>query len=123
PKEAKNLDAVLLVLFYHDTYWMGIDRKKLNAAVFASLKPGGVFAVIDHSAAEGRGDQDVKTLHRVEQRLVLEEMKAAGFELIEEGFFLRNPSDTLDWNAAPSAASEKRGMSDCFVLKLKKPAP
>jgi len=122
PKEAKNLDAVLLVLFYHDTYWMGVDREQLNAAVFAALKPGGVFGVVDHSAAEGHADQDVKTLHRIEQKLVLEEMKAAGFELEQQGFFLRNPSDTLDWSASPSAASDRRGTSDRFVLKFKKPA-
>lgn len=123
PAEAKNLDAVLLVLFYHDTYWMGIDRAKLNAAVFTALKPGGIYAVVDHSAAAGHADQDVKTLHRVEEELVVSEMKAAGFDLVEEGFFLRNPADALDWSASPSAANDKRGTSDRFVLKFKKPAP
>lgn len=121
PKEAKNLDAVFLVLFYHDTYWMETDRAKMNAAIFKALKPGGTYAVIDHSAAAGRGAGDVKTLHRIEEKLVKEEIEAAGFELEAEGQFLRNPKDTLDWNDAPSASADKRGTSDRFVLKFKKP--
>ncbi|MEZ4233029.1 MAG: methyltransferase domain-containing protein [Polyangiaceae bacterium] len=121
PKEAKNLDAVFLVLFYHDTYWMEIDRAKMNAAIFKALKPGGVFAIVDHSAGEGRGSQDVKTLHRIEEKLVKDEVQAAGFELDAEGHFLRNPKDTLDWNDAPSASADKRGTSDRFVLRFKKP--
>ncbi|MGE0323319.1 MAG: class I SAM-dependent methyltransferase [Polyangiaceae bacterium] len=122
PKEAKNLDAVFLVLFYHDTYWMEIDRAKMNAAIFKALKPGGVFAVVDHSAAAGHGSKDVKTLHRIEEDLVKQEIEAAGFQLESEGQFLRNPKDTLDWNDAPSASADKRGTSDRFVLKFKKPA-
>lgn len=121
PKQAKDLDAVFLVLFYHDTYWMGIDRAKMNAAIFKALKPGGTFAVVDHSAAEGHGDSDVKTLHRIEEALVKKEIESAGFELESEGQFLRNPEDKLDWNDAPSASAEKRGTSDRFVLKFKKP--
>src|SRR5581483_10506872 len=41
PPEAHDLDAVLLILFYHDTVWMGVDRAHMNAAVFRALRPGG----------------------------------------------------------------------------------
>ncbi|MGH7804729.1 MAG: class I SAM-dependent methyltransferase [Candidatus Binatia bacterium] len=122
PAEAKNLDAVFLVLFYHDTVWMKTDRKKLNAAIFAALKPGGVYAVIDHSARKGTGLADVQTLHRIEESVVRDEIAAAGFELAAEGDFLRNADDARDWNASPLSAGVKRGTSDRFVLKFVKPA-
>lgn len=121
PPEAKNLGAVFLVLLYHDTVWMKVDRAKMNEAVFAALKPGGVFAVIDHSAKEGAGLGDVKTLHRIEEKVVREEVEAAGFKLADEAQFLRNESDTRDWNASPTAAAERRGTSDRFVLEFVKP--
>jgi predicted methyltransferase len=38
-----------------------------------------------------------------------------------EADFLRNPSDTRDWNASPRKAGELRGTSDRFVLKFEKP--
>jgi predicted methyltransferase len=121
PSEVRDLDAVFLVLFYHDTYWMEIDRARMNRAVLAALKPGGAFIVVDHSAREGHGSQDVKTLHRVEERLVREELELAGFVIDAEAGFLRNPQDARDWNAAPGAAGAQRGQSDRFVLRATKP--
>lgn len=121
PPEAKDLDAVFLVLFYHDTYWMGADRAKMDASIMRALKPGGVFAVIDHSGRPGTGATEVKTLHRIEEKVVREDVLKAGFTLPEEADFLREPADTRDWNAAPFAAGEKRGKSDRFVLKFVKP--
>src|SRR5215510_14310949 len=64
PPEARDLDAVFMVLFYHDTVWMKADRAKMNRAVYQALKPGGVFAIVDHSAKSGTGLSDVQTLHR-----------------------------------------------------------
>ena len=121
PKPAHDLDAVFLVLFYHDAVWMKVDRAKMNQAIFAALKPGGVYAVVDHSARKGGGLNEVKTLHRIEESVVRAEIEAAGFVLDAEGDFLRNPDDTRDWSASPSAAGEQRGMSDRFVLRYVKP--
>lgn len=116
-----DLDAVLNVLFYHDTYWQEVDRAAMNRAIFAALKPGGVYGIVDHSAADGRGAEDVKTLHRVEESLVIAEIEAAGFVLDARADFLRNPDDARDWNAAPGAAGDRRGESDRFVLRFIKP--
>jgi predicted methyltransferase len=90
----------------------------MNAAIHAALKPGGIYAVVDHSAAEGAGLNAVKTLHRIEESVLREEIEAAGFELAGEADFLRNAGDTRDWSASPSAAGDKRGTSDRFVLKF-----
>jgi len=121
PADATELDAVLCVLIYHDTVWLGVDRDKMNHAVFAALKHGGVYGIVDHSAAPGTGLTGVKTVHRIDETTLTEEVERAGFQLAEEGSFLRNPSDTRDWNDSPKEAGDRRGTSDRFVLKFKKP--
>jgi predicted methyltransferase len=121
PPEAKNLDAVFMVLFYHDTVWQKTDRDRMNRAVFQALKPGGVFAVIDHSGRPGTGAGETQTLHRIEEKVVREDLERAGFKLGGEAAFLRNPADTRDWNDSPREAGDRRGTSDRFVLRFVKP--
>jgi len=121
PPEAKDLDAVLIVLVYHDTVWLEVDRARMNAAVFASLRSGGIYGVIDHSPRPGAGTSETKSLHRIEESVLVGEIKKAGFELDAAAEFMRNPADTRDWSASPSAAGERRGTSDRFVLKFRKP--
>jgi predicted methyltransferase len=122
PPEAHDLDAVVIVLFYHDTVWQGVDRPAMNRAVFQALRPGGVYLIVDHSARPGSGTADVQTLHRIDEQVVRDEVTAAGFDLVAEASFLRNPSDARDWNDSPRAAADRRGTSDRFVLKFVKPA-
>ena len=122
PAEAENLDAVFCIMFYHDLFWLNVDRDKMNRAVFQTLKPGGVYAIIDHSGRRGTGATEVKTLHRIEEKLVRAEIEKAGFRLRSEASFLRNPNDTRDWNAVPPGPIPgRRGTSDRFVLAYEKP--
>ncbi|MEI9938334.1 MAG: SAM-dependent methyltransferase [Pseudomonadota bacterium] len=121
PPEAKDLDVVLDVLFYHDTVWLGVDRAKMNRAVFASLKPGGVYGIVDHSGLPGSGLTGVKTVHRIEEKTLRDEIEQAGFRFVAEASFLKNPNDTRDWNDSPKEAGDRRGTSDRFVLKFEKP--
>lgn len=124
PPEARDLDGVINVLFYHDTYWMGTDRARMNQAIFAALRPGGFYVIVDHSARAGAGASEAESLHRVEESTVVEEVLQAGFERAGSAEFLRNPDDPRDWNAAPSAATAagKRGTADRFVVRFVKPA-
>ncbi len=121
PPGAKNLDAVASVLVYHDTVWLGLDRDKMNKAVFDALKTGGEYVVVDHSAAAGHGMDDVKTLHRIEESVVVKEVLRAGFQQVSSANFLRNPEDGRDWNDAPNVAADKRGTSDRFAVKFIRP--
>jgi predicted methyltransferase len=121
PPEATDLDIVFDVLFYHDTVWLKTDRSKMNAAIFRALKPGGIYAIVDHSGRPGTGSTETDTIHRIEESVVKKEILAAGFVLPEEADFLRNPADPRDWNANPVASGPKRGTSDRFVLKFVKP--
>jgi predicted methyltransferase len=121
PANLKNLDAVLIVLFYHDTVWQKVDRERMNRMVFAALKPGGVYGIIDHSARAGTGLADVETLHRIDEATLRDEVEKAGFRLEASADFLRNPADARDWNDSPRVAADRRGTSDRFVLKYVKP--
>ena len=75
----------------------------------------------DHSAKAGSGVSDVQTLHRLDEAFVRDEVQRAGFVFDGEAAFLRNPSDARDWNASPRTAGERRGTSDRFVLRFRKP--
>ncbi len=121
PRDAKSLDAVVIMLWYHDSIWVGADQDKMNKAVFDSLKHGGQYVVVDHSALEGHGKSDVKTLHRIDELSVIRDVERAGFMHAADADFLRNPADTRDWSDSPSDAGEKRGTSDRFVAKFVKP--
>jgi predicted methyltransferase len=121
PADAKSLDAVVCVLFYHDTVWLGADRDKMNRAVFDALKRGGEYVIVDHSAAPGRATADVKSLHRISELSVIHEVERAGFHHVTTADFLRNPADDRDWSDSPRDAGERRGTSDRFALKFVKP--
>ena len=113
---AASLDLVTLMFNYHDMGHLGIDRTRLNAAIFAALKPGGAYVVADHSGRPGTGISESGTLHRVEEALVRREVEAAGFRLAGQGMFLRNPADPRD-REEPDPPQPK----DEFVLRFVKP--
>ena len=120
PPEATNLDEVTFVCAYHDVLAEKIDQHKLDAAVFAALKPGGTFVVIDNSAKDGTGAADAEKLHRIDEKVVRADLEQAGFKLVTDASFLRNPNDGRDWNADPGA-DPRTHTQDRFVLKYKKP--
>jgi predicted methyltransferase len=122
PEDVRNLDRVFSVLVYHDFVWQGTDRAAMNQNIFEALRPGGIYAIVDHSAAEGAAGTVTETLHRVEQSLVRAEIEAAGFAYVGEADFLRAPDDTRDWSASPRAAGDRRGTRDRFVMSFVKPA-
>jgi predicted methyltransferase len=119
PGLPSNLDIVLIILFYHDTYWQNVDRTAMNRAVYAALAPGGIYGVIDHHAKPGSADRDVKTLHRVDADLVKREILAAGFEFIADSDVLHDPDDARTINVFDQSI---RGRTDRFIFKFRKPA-
>ncbi|MFT3819707.1 MAG: hypothetical protein QM750_19100 [Rubrivivax sp.] len=117
PPEAQGrLDLVTLMFNYHDLGHLGVDRARMNAAVFAALKPGGSYVIADHAGRPGTGISESGTLHRVEEAFVVNEVEAAGFRLAARGDFLRNPADPRDRNT-PEPPMPK----DEFVLRFVKP--
>ena len=117
PEVASNgLDLVTLMFNYHDLGHMGVDRAKMNRAVLAALRPGGLYVIADHSGRTGTGISESGTLHRIEESFLRAEVEQAGFRLLEAGNFMRNPSDPRDQNT-PNPPQPK----DEFVLKFVKP--
>ena len=116
PPPVRELDLVTFLFAYHDTAFMPVDRTKMNRALFDALKPGGVLVISDHSAQPGAGTSVVKTLHRIEESTLHREVEAAGFRLIAEADFLRNPGDARD-----AVVFRPEVPVDEFVLKFIKP--
>lgn len=116
PGDTPKLDLVTLVLNYHDISYLPVDRAKMNARIFAALKPGGRYVVVDHSGRPGTGISEGKSLHRIDEAVVRDEVQKAGFVLDGEGAFLRNPADTRD-----DSSGQPRVPTDKFVLRFVKP--
>jgi len=116
PPDVSGLDLITFFFAYHDISYMQVDRAVMNKKMLAALKPGGFLIIADHSAKAGDGISVAKTLHRIEESVVRQEIEAAGFKLVEEGNFLRHPED-------PREAAVFRPVvpTDEFVLKYQKP--
>ena len=106
---------------YHDLYNSPQGAATLtavNGAVFAALKPGGVYLVIDHASKTGAGTADTNTLHRIEEAVVRKDLEAAGFVFEGSSDAIRNAADPRTANVFDPAI---RGKTDQFVLKFRKP--
>jgi predicted methyltransferase len=116
PAGTQDFDLITFLFYYHDTTYMAVDRGQMNRKLFAALKPGGTLVIAEHSALPGQTTSVGKTLHRIEESTLRQEVEAAGFKLIATGDFWRNAADTHDF------PSFKRDMPvDNFVLKFQKP--
>jgi predicted methyltransferase len=116
PVPANSLDVVISNMNYHDMIGGGYNMRRINAAVFNSLKPGGIYGIIDNSAAPGSGARDVSTLHRVDEAYEVSQIKSAGLTLQAASDALRNPKDDRTW-----MVFMHRGEQDRFMLKFIKP--
>ncbi|AQR61848.1 hypothetical protein BZG35_09400 [Brevundimonas sp. LM2] len=114
------LDVVFMGQEYHDFVIprFGVDVAKMNAAVFAALKPGGIYVILDHQAAPGAGTAVVGTLHRIEGSALRAQVEAAGFVFDGETRVVRNPEDDHSLSVFDEAI---RGRSDQFVYRFRKP--
>lgn len=116
PPDVSNLDLITFFFAYHDITYMEVDRAAMNKKMFAALKTGGFLIIADHSARPGDGVNVAKTLHRIEESTLKQEIEAAGFKLVEEADFLRHPEDPRDQKVFQPAVP-----NDEFVLKYQKP--
>ena len=120
-----SLDAIMLVLSYHDFFnddaengWPLIDIPALLQEFHKGLKPGGIVGVIDHYAAAGSPAETGNTLHRIDPAIVIAGMEAAGFVLEAQSDVLRNPDDDLGKSVFEP---DLRGKTDRFLMRFRKP--
>jgi len=120
-KFPEKLDLFWISQNYHDLHdeFMGpVDTAAFNKAVYSALKPGGVYVILDHSAALGAPANVTETLHRIEASTVRREVEAAGFKFDSESSILANPADP---RTAKVFDQTIRGHTDQFILKFRKP--
>ncbi|MEO5938416.1 MAG: methyltransferase [Sphingomonas sp.] len=117
----KPLDVAWITQNYHDLKigeYGVVDTIAFDRGVFNALKPGGVFMITDHEAPPGTDVAGITKLHRIEKAQVIREVTSVGFKLVDEGTFLRRPTDD---HTLPIFDKKVRGQTDQYVLKFVKP--
>ena len=120
PSAPKPVDLVFTCQNYHD-YHNFLSHAQVIAfdkKIYAALKPGGLFVVIDHVAPAGSGVSDTNTLHRIDPAVVKKEVEAAGFVFDGSSNVLRNPRDPHTITVFNPAI---RGHTDQFIYRFRKP--
>ena len=112
------VDIIFMSQIYHDQVWQKIDIAKMNAAIMAALKPGGVFFIIDHVGPDVKTPEQIDKVHRIDPALVKEQVLAAGFKLEAESNLLKNAADP---HTASVFDASIRGKTDQFIFKFVKP--
>ncbi|SMF57543.1 Predicted methyltransferase [Alteromonadaceae bacterium Bs31] len=93
------------------------DRIRLNKALFKALKPGGIYAVIDHTARHGEPATE-ENRRRLDPVVAIMEIQAAGFILADMSTMHYRPQDDLSLEVG----NEKvKGQTDRWTLKFVKP--
>jgi predicted methyltransferase len=118
----KPLDIAWVTQNYHDlkiAQYGKVDTLAFDRAVYAALKPGGIFFILDHEGPATLTDAEIEKMHRISREVVIEELTAAGFKLVDEGNFLRRPGDDHTKSIFDKAI---QGHTDQYALKFVKPA-
>lgn len=114
------LDVVFMGQEYHDFHIdrFDVDVAEMNRRVFAALRPGGLYVILDHSGLPGTGNTEVQSLHRIEGDFLRREVEAAGFVFEGETRVLANPDDSRTISVFDESI---RGRTDQFVYRFRKP--
>lgn len=110
-----DMDMVLTFRNYHNFDDAG--RAKMNAAAFAALKSGGIYAVVDHTARHMEGYTD-SNRRRFDPVKAIKEIQAAGFELVDFSDLHHREDDELEYEVGARSVT---GNTDRWTLKFRKP--
>ncbi len=112
-----GFDIVLTFWNLHNPSTEG--RKNMNEAVFAALKPGGIYGTVDHTRRHIEPtSRELQNGRRLDPVLVIKEMIDAGFEFVDFSDMHYHPEDDLTKEVGTPGV---RGNTDRWVLKFRKP--
>jgi predicted methyltransferase len=111
----KDLDMVLTFRNYHNFGEEG--RRHMNNLAFKALKPGGVYAVVDHTARHME-EQNSANRRRVDPVLAIKEIQEAGFEFADYSDLHYRADDELSYEVGVKSV---RGNTDRWTIKFRKP--
>ena len=120
-KLPEQVDVMWTSQNFHDLYLtrFNLDVPAVVKEIYAAVKPGGVFIVLDHRAADGAPVvETANTLHRIDPASVRKTVEAAGFKYEGESKVLVNPADDHTKGVFDPAL---RGHTDQFIYKFRKP--
>lgn len=113
---ANSVDVAVTVMNLHDIYNRSPQAAQaFMKSVFDTLKPGGVFGVVDHVGVEGA---DNAKLHRMQKQQAIDVAKGAGFIVEADSNVLAHGGDD---HSKPVFDASLRGKTDQFTLILRKP--
>lgn len=110
-------DADLVVTFRNYHNFTPAARASLNKAVFASLKKGGLYGILDHTRRHNEPDNS-ENWRRMDPVLVIKEVQAAGFVLEDFSNLHFTPDDELRYEVGRRTVT---GNTDQFILRFRKP--
>ncbi len=121
-----TIDMIMLSLIYHHLHYSEAtgdetptNSKSFYDAALKMLKPGGVFAIIEHQAPDGTARAQSAAWHRATLQNAIDDMTAAGFEYVGNSDVLANPEDPQNINFRELKSG--RDTSQRFVAKFRKP--
>lgn len=117
----EKVDLAWITQNYHDLHiakYGPVDMAAFNRHVYDSLKPGGIYFILDHQANAGTGEVQIAKLHRIEKAQVIREVEAAGFKLAAEGNALHRTADDHTKSVFDKSI---QGHTDQFMLRFVKP--
>ncbi|MEX2327099.1 MAG: hypothetical protein WD558_05165, partial [Pseudomonadales bacterium] len=92
-------------------------RMNINDAVFAVLKSGGHYGVVDHTRRHMQSDSD-ENWRRMDPVQIIKEVEAAGFEFVDYSDLHYRADDELRYEVARKTVT---GNTDRFTLLFRKP--
>lgn len=110
-----DLDMVLTFRNYHNFNAQG--RAAMNEAAFNALKPGGIYAVVDHTTRHMEPMNDANR-RRVDPVLAIKEILDAGFEFVDYSDIHYREDDELEYEVGAKSVT---GNTDRWTFKFRKP--
>ena len=130
--DPSSVDAVLTFRNLHN--WLGQQMEDIFSASYRSLKPGGLFGIVEHRANKGTSFENMKKTGYVTEEYAIAIAKKHGFELVATSEINANPKDTKDhprgvWTLPPTLRLKdvdkdkylSIGESDRMTLLFRKP--